>query len=67
MSVTSDIFDVNPYESHASLSSLEANVLWEYAKLSQHVKDVSLIFQSNNSDLMMAVDRYHETAIRRTR
>ncbi|KAF8077790.1 DASH complex subunit Dad3-domain-containing protein [Lyophyllum atratum] len=36
-----DIFHVNPYESHASLSTIEAEVLWEYAKLAQHVKLVT--------------------------
>ncbi|TFK42472.1 DASH complex subunit Dad3-domain-containing protein [Crucibulum laeve] len=36
-----DIFAVNPYESHPSLSPLEAEVLWEYAKLAQHVKLVT--------------------------
>lgn len=35
------IFEVNPYDGHASLTQLEAEVLWEYAKLSQHVKIVS--------------------------
>lgn len=37
---TSDIFHLNPYEAHLNLSPLEADVLWEYAKLSQHVKEV---------------------------
>lgn len=37
---TSAIFETNPYESHPSLSPLEADVLWEYAKLSQHIKEV---------------------------
>lgn len=36
--VTHDIFLNNPYESHPSLTPLEAEVLWEYAKLAQHVK-----------------------------
>lgn len=36
------VFDANPYTGHASLSPLEAEVLWEYAKLNQHIKDVSL-------------------------
>ena len=35
-----EIFDLNPYEGHPALSTLEADVLWEYAKLSQHVKIV---------------------------
>jgi DASH complex subunit DAD3 len=37
-----DIFSVNPYEGHLGLSQLEADVLWEYAKLAQHVKLVTL-------------------------
>jgi len=36
-----DVFDFNPYEAHPSLSPLEADVLWEYAKLSQHVKELT--------------------------
>lgn len=39
--VAGDIFETNPYESHGGLSPLEADVLWEYAKLAQHVKIVS--------------------------
>ncbi|PFH54241.1 hypothetical protein AMATHDRAFT_135885 [Amanita thiersii Skay4041] len=35
------IFSVNPYEGHPSLSQIEADVLWEYAKLAQHVKLVT--------------------------
>ncbi|KIJ69153.1 hypothetical protein HYDPIDRAFT_123307 [Hydnomerulius pinastri MD-312] len=38
---TNDIFDVNPYESHTSLTTTEAEVLWEYAKLAQHIKDLT--------------------------
>ncbi|KAF6764031.1 DASH complex subunit Dad3-domain-containing protein [Ephemerocybe angulata] len=36
-----DIFSVNPYESHPNLRPVEAEVLWEYAKLAQHVKSLS--------------------------
>lgn len=36
----SQIFSVNPYEDHPSLTQIEADVLWEYAKLNQHIKDV---------------------------
>ncbi len=36
----SQIFSVNPYEDHPSLTQVEADVLWEYAKLNQHIKDV---------------------------
>ena len=34
------IFSVNPYEDHPILTQIEADVLWEYAKLNQHIKDV---------------------------
>jgi hypothetical protein len=37
---SSEIFSVNPYENHPSLTQIEAEVLWEYAKLNQHIKDV---------------------------
>jgi DASH complex subunit DAD3 len=40
----SDIFHKNPYESHPSLSELESEVLWEYAKLAQYVKEVCITF-----------------------
>jgi hypothetical protein len=36
----SQIFTINPYEDHPSLSLLEVEVLWEYAKLNQQIKDV---------------------------
>ena len=32
----------NPYENHAGLTPLEADVLWEYSKLGAHIKDVRL-------------------------
>ena len=35
---SNDIFNVNPYEANAGLSALESEVLWEYAKLAQHIK-----------------------------
>lgn len=37
----SDIFTINPYEGHPSLSQLEAEVLCEYAKLAQHIRSLS--------------------------
>jgi hypothetical protein len=37
---SSQILSINPYENHPSLTQLEADVLWEYAKLNQHIKDV---------------------------
>jgi len=32
------IFATNPYQLHPSLTPVEADVLWEYAKLAQHIK-----------------------------
>ena len=43
---SSQIFSINPYENHPSLTQLEADVLWEYAKLNQHIKDVRLLTHS---------------------
>ncbi|KAJ3998684.1 DASH complex subunit Dad3-domain-containing protein [Lentinula boryana] len=37
-----NIFEENPYENHLSLSPVEAEVLWEYAKLAQNVKLVTM-------------------------
>jgi len=39
----SDIFIINPYDSHPNLTLTEAEVLWEYAKLAQHVKEATLM------------------------
>lgn len=35
-----DLEEVNPYEDHPELTRLEAEVLWEYAKLAKNVKHV---------------------------
>ncbi|KAJ7085656.1 DASH complex subunit Dad3-domain-containing protein [Mycena belliarum] len=35
-----DIFVENPYAAHPSLSPLERDVLWEYAKLAEHLKQL---------------------------
>ena len=35
-----DLEDANPYEGHPELTKLEAEVLWEYAKLAKNVKSV---------------------------
>ncbi|TFK30047.1 hypothetical protein FA15DRAFT_194753 [Coprinopsis marcescibilis] len=40
-SSNSDIFIVNPYEGHPSLTPLQSEVLWEYAKLAQHVRSLT--------------------------
>ncbi|KAI0053892.1 hypothetical protein FA95DRAFT_1578999 [Auriscalpium vulgare] len=37
---SSQIFDINPYDDHPSLTQAEADVLWEYAKLNQHIKNL---------------------------
>ncbi|KZT09757.1 DASH complex, subunit Dad3, partial [Laetiporus sulphureus 93-53] len=34
------IFDANPYDGHPNLSATEAEVLWQYAKLSQNIKEL---------------------------
>ena len=51
---TSDdsVFEINPYENNPSLTALEAEVLWEYAKLSQNVNnfDCSLRIESLTED-----------------
>lgn len=41
-----NIFEENPYENHPSLSPIEVQVLWEYSKLAQNVKQVSLYLPS---------------------
>ncbi|KAF8965219.1 DASH complex subunit Dad3-domain-containing protein [Flammula alnicola] len=38
---SNDILTVNPYESHPSLTPLEAAALWEYAKLAHNVRMVT--------------------------
>ncbi|KAF9265718.1 hypothetical protein L218DRAFT_997671 [Marasmius fiardii PR-910] len=37
-----DVFETNPYEDHPSLSPTEAVVLWEYAKLAENVKQLTI-------------------------
>ena len=37
---TSTVFETNPYEGHPNLTELEAEVLWQYAQLSQNIKEV---------------------------
>ena len=48
---SNDIFLVNPYQSHTSLTSVEAEVLWEYAKLAQNLRmvifNLSLVRKKN--------------------
>ena len=34
------VLESNPYEGHPNLSELEAEVLWQYAKLAQNIKEV---------------------------
>lgn len=35
-----EVFTTNPYAEHPNLSETEAEVLWQYAKLSQNIKEV---------------------------
>jgi hypothetical protein len=49
------IFSVNPYENHPSLTQIEAEVLWEYAKLNQNIKTVRT--HSRALDPVHPVDR----------
>lgn len=37
---SSDIFTNNPYAHHPNLSETEAEILWQYAKLSQNIKEL---------------------------
>ena len=37
---SSTVFEANPYEGHPNLTDLEAEVLWQYAQLSQNIKEV---------------------------
>jgi len=50
----SQIFSVNPYEDHPNLTQIEADVLWEYAKLNQHIKDVRVIQPSASYQIVYA-------------
>lgn len=38
--LASSIHDANPYEGQPGLSELEADVLWQYARLAQNVKEL---------------------------
>ncbi|KAI0782227.1 DASH complex subunit Dad3-domain-containing protein [Abortiporus biennis] len=38
---SSAVFESNPYEGHPNLTELEAEVLWQYAKLSQNIKELT--------------------------
>ncbi len=41
-SASDPVFLNNPYTGHPSLTPLEADVLWEYAKLAANVKQVGI-------------------------
>ena len=40
--MSTQIFEVNPYENHPELTQTEAELLWEYAKLNQRLKIVGI-------------------------
>lgn len=44
--MSTQVFDVNPYENHPDLSQTEAELLWEYAKLNQRLKIVGVLASS---------------------
>ena len=52
---SNEIFLVNPYQSHASLTPVEAEILWEYAKLAQNLRTVCLTF-------WQGLEKYHITS-----
>ena len=56
--MSTQIFEVNPYENHPELSQTEAEVLWEYAKLNQRLKIVSA--PSFRSFYCTEIDPFHE-------
>ncbi|KAI0078126.1 hypothetical protein K474DRAFT_1771217 [Panus rudis PR-1116 ss-1] len=35
-----EVFESNPYEGNPNLSELEAEVLWQYARLNQNIKEL---------------------------
>ncbi|KAH9945821.1 DASH complex subunit Dad3-domain-containing protein [Epithele typhae] len=37
---SSTVFEANPYQGHPNLTELEAEVLWQYAQLSQNIKEL---------------------------
>lgn len=43
MSLDASVLEKNPYEGNAHYSQLESEVLWEYAKLAQHLKEVRVL------------------------
>ena len=51
---SNEIFLVNPYQSHPSLTPVEAEVLWEYAKLAQNLRMVCLSFDKNLKNIYIA-------------
>ncbi|KAF8478534.1 hypothetical protein DFH94DRAFT_607533, partial [Russula ochroleuca] len=43
---------VNPYENHPSLTQIEADVLWEYAKMNQHIKDTCSLNETPDETML---------------
>jgi DASH complex subunit DAD3 len=48
-----EILISNPYETHQDLTPTEAQVLWEYAKLNVHLKQVRLNISSPSRGLLI--------------
>ncbi|TEB36432.1 hypothetical protein FA13DRAFT_1787872 [Coprinellus micaceus] len=53
-SVSSDIFSVNPYDGHPQLKPVEAEVLWEYAKLAQNLSQKTRSLNEEPDQTMLA-------------
>ncbi|KAJ3841099.1 DASH complex subunit Dad3-domain-containing protein [Lentinula raphanica] len=58
---TGNIFEENPYANHASLSPVEAEVLWEYAKLAQNVTSKTRKLMNEPDQMLVSRLRSLET------
>jgi hypothetical protein len=57
---SNDIFLVNPYQSHPSLTPQETEVLWEYAKLAQNLRMVCFIDSIEKISIIESVKGHPE-------
>lgn len=62
--MSTQIFEVNPYENHPELTQTEAEVLWEYAKLNQRLKivNVSLPMSTSFANRFLSQDGHGDQA-----
>lgn len=54
---SNEIFLVNPYQSHASLTPVEAEILWEYAKLAQNLRMVCFNFLARVEEIILIASK----------